>query len=297
MAINKKLIHFKTLANFNNQLNAGNILETSICFIQDANLIWTHGTFYDGSQPAADSIIIKSFQIAAGTNADLEILETDTVSEAFGKIQKQINDDSLVVAAALKELRDEVFPASKIAEIYATKSELSKAQLLNDYAESTESNEALELKQTDNIVTAISKLQKQITDNERVTSESLSDLNDRKPERDDVLEVSIFSQSLGFEPGDAKRIWIDPTCDPTVKSAHETVNITVTAADLTNIDVIVQYNSTNRKLKYNDALKVTIPRGVTYKIKAVDSVSGTESTEQSFESKFGVTRDVNLSIA
>ena len=44
MAINKKLIHFKTKAAFEAQLN--NILDTSIVFIQDAKLIWTHGTYY-----------------------------------------------------------------------------------------------------------------------------------------------------------------------------------------------------------------------------------------------------------
>ena len=46
MAINKKLIHFKTKAAFEAQLKGNNILDTSIVFIQDANLIWTHGTYY-----------------------------------------------------------------------------------------------------------------------------------------------------------------------------------------------------------------------------------------------------------
>lgn len=46
MAINKKLIHFKTKAAFEAQLTGSNILDTSIVFIQDANLIWTHGTYY-----------------------------------------------------------------------------------------------------------------------------------------------------------------------------------------------------------------------------------------------------------
>ena len=45
MAINKKLIHFKTKAAFEAQLKGNNILDTSIVFIQDANLIWTHGTY------------------------------------------------------------------------------------------------------------------------------------------------------------------------------------------------------------------------------------------------------------
>lgn len=47
MAINKKLIHFQTMANFEAQLSAGNILDTSIVFIKDAKKIWTHGEFYD----------------------------------------------------------------------------------------------------------------------------------------------------------------------------------------------------------------------------------------------------------
>ena len=39
MAINKKLIHFKTKAAFETQLKGNNILDTSIVFIKDANLI------------------------------------------------------------------------------------------------------------------------------------------------------------------------------------------------------------------------------------------------------------------
>lgn len=46
MAINKKLICFARLEKFEEQLNAGNILEHSIVFIQDAKKIWTHGTYY-----------------------------------------------------------------------------------------------------------------------------------------------------------------------------------------------------------------------------------------------------------
>ena len=39
MAIDKKLIHFKTLASFEEQLAAENILDTSIVFIKDAKKI------------------------------------------------------------------------------------------------------------------------------------------------------------------------------------------------------------------------------------------------------------------
>lgn len=50
MAINKKLIHFKTKQKFNEELANGNILETSIVFIQDTTEIYTHGQLYDGSK-------------------------------------------------------------------------------------------------------------------------------------------------------------------------------------------------------------------------------------------------------
>ena len=56
MAINKKLIHFNKKVTFDNELSAGNILDTSIVFIKDANLIWTHGNYYGLSD---DEVIIS----------------------------------------------------------------------------------------------------------------------------------------------------------------------------------------------------------------------------------------------
>lgn len=47
MAINKKLIHFQKKADFDTQLAARNILDTSIVFIKDAKQIYTHGQLYN----------------------------------------------------------------------------------------------------------------------------------------------------------------------------------------------------------------------------------------------------------
>lgn len=44
--ITNRFIHFKTKASFTSRLRAGDIQESSIVFIQDANEIWTHGTYY-----------------------------------------------------------------------------------------------------------------------------------------------------------------------------------------------------------------------------------------------------------
>lgn len=46
MAINKKLILFQKLSDFNTQLSAGNILDTSIVFIKDVKQIYTQGQMF-----------------------------------------------------------------------------------------------------------------------------------------------------------------------------------------------------------------------------------------------------------
>ena len=49
MAINKKLIHFATKANFDTQLANSNIDDRSIIFINETGQIWTHGKFYNSA--------------------------------------------------------------------------------------------------------------------------------------------------------------------------------------------------------------------------------------------------------
>ena len=54
MAINKKLIHFKNKSKFTEELANNNINDTSICFIQDTQAIWTHGQLYNCASIPAD---------------------------------------------------------------------------------------------------------------------------------------------------------------------------------------------------------------------------------------------------
>lgn len=77
MAINKKLIHFRTKAAFTTELNAGNIPDTSIVFIKDTKEIWTHGQLYSCSLPDAADGVTGGIQIgyaASGRNYALELL-------------------------------------------------------------------------------------------------------------------------------------------------------------------------------------------------------------------------------
>lgn len=78
MAINKKLIHFRTKAAFTTELDAGNIPDTSIVFIKDTKEIWTHGQLYSCSPlpDAADGVTggIQIGYAASGRNYALELL-------------------------------------------------------------------------------------------------------------------------------------------------------------------------------------------------------------------------------
>lgn len=44
--ITNRFVHFKTKASFTQRLGQGDIQKSSVVFIQDANEIWTHGTYY-----------------------------------------------------------------------------------------------------------------------------------------------------------------------------------------------------------------------------------------------------------
>ena len=79
MAITKKLVCFKTQANFDANLEAGNISDYSIVFIKDTQRIWTHGAYFSdlaeltGRLSALDSG--KQDALTAGDN--IIITETD----------------------------------------------------------------------------------------------------------------------------------------------------------------------------------------------------------------------------
>lgn len=57
MTIDNKLIFYKTLEAFNNDLGDGKISPTSIVFIKDAKVIWTHDTYFKSSNADLDEYI------------------------------------------------------------------------------------------------------------------------------------------------------------------------------------------------------------------------------------------------
>lgn len=84
--INKKLIHFERLADFEARLAAGDILYRSIVWIKDAKKIWTHGTYYaDGEIDFSDYLTKEEIAELYATAEALE--EKQDKSAKFENVQ------------------------------------------------------------------------------------------------------------------------------------------------------------------------------------------------------------------
>lgn len=208
MAYSKKLIHFATRANFDAQLAANNILGTSICFIKDAKQIWTHGQFY--SCPFTEEEIEQLF---VGSKIKLDgyiemaspvnITETDTVNEAFGKIEDYLSDlvdlNAILVdtgdVATDPTINDYITPSELTNSLsnYATKSEIPTkvTELDNDANYAT----------TDQIPTNVSQL---TNDSKYVNETLLSQVVDTKQNTISDLDTIRSGAALGatsVQPG------------------------------------------------------------------------------------------------
>ena len=95
MAINKKLIHFKNKENFNTEVANGNILNTSIVFIQDTQEIYTHGQFYDGSK-----IDLSGIEASIQNIIDTYATKTE-IPTKLSQLENDINAWSVIMTAGL----------------------------------------------------------------------------------------------------------------------------------------------------------------------------------------------------
>ena len=86
MAINKKLIHFKSKEKFNTELANGNILDTSIVFIKETKEIWTHGQLYDCSGFDASEIIANIENLTSEVQEN-ERVTASVISDIYDKIE------------------------------------------------------------------------------------------------------------------------------------------------------------------------------------------------------------------
>lgn len=87
--INKKLIHFKSLSDFEARLAAGDVLSTSIVWIKDAKKIWTHGTYYDcngGETLTEADILAMGFTKNTGTITGVSANGTSVATSGVANI-------------------------------------------------------------------------------------------------------------------------------------------------------------------------------------------------------------------
>ena len=85
MAINKKLIHFKSKEQFNIELANGNILDTSIVFIKETKEVWTHGQLYNCSGFDASGIIANIENLTSEVQEN-ESVTSAAISDLYSKI-------------------------------------------------------------------------------------------------------------------------------------------------------------------------------------------------------------------
>lgn len=139
----RKFIHFNRKSDFEAQLNANTISDKQIVFLKDAQEIWTHGTYYGSVEQFLDETnkdstnaisaaavyqaladdeeviaaalndlndrienleLSTNYEPSSLDNEDLELAAGDTYEEAFGKLEKSINDNEQITAAALTDL-------------------------------------------------------------------------------------------------------------------------------------------------------------------------------------------------
>lgn len=100
MAINKKLIHFKNKEAFDRELQAGNIMDTSICWIPDAKFIYTRGTYWYCSSKSDAEIQQLISDIEAQLSNKVDKVEgkglstndfTDDLLNLLKKVSKPLN--------------------------------------------------------------------------------------------------------------------------------------------------------------------------------------------------------------
>lgn len=182
MAIEKKLVHFKRLDSFLREQGAGNILDTSIVFIQDANLIWTHGRFYGGVGneyvPTEYPEIENNEEIVFNAVQPYDSVE-DVVEKLEGNIItliKELGDVEEVIATAITELKE-------------TKADLTDVEEL-----ASSINETVE--------PSLEEIRKTHEESEYVISKALYDLNERKADKDEIntlLEEISVSTEIGSD--------------------------------------------------------------------------------------------------
>ena len=142
---------------------------------------------YDDLANKPSFTLSNNYAPSTNSNNDLFLEAGDTYEEAFGKLEKNINNNELTISHSLNDLN------TRINSLNGPNN--GSLSLSNEYATSSESNSSLRLQAGDTHEEAFSKLEKAILDNEQVAAQALTDLNDRLSNIESLL--SVTSQDNG----------------------------------------------------------------------------------------------------
>ena len=204
-------------------------------------------------------VLLTGYEISCGTTEEeLTVLETDTVNEAFGKIQKQNIDNEAVVAGALNDLNERIVALEADSGLSADLEALSASVVSNqtsiqELSAVTEENELVTAAALNNLDSRVSELSAATQDihvdmvlgsgytysgipyvnsatsiadaysaitngvitGERVTSESLNDLNTR------LIELSGYSENIGVKASDTSRYLNNHVLDDSIHVTNQ----------------------------------------------------------------------------
>lgn len=90
MAIEKKLVCFKTQANFDKELAAHNVMDYSIVFIKDTQRIWTHGVYFSSLKELLSGLDTKQKKLTQSTNV--------TITESGDKVLISAKDTTYTLS-------------------------------------------------------------------------------------------------------------------------------------------------------------------------------------------------------
>lgn len=143
----------------------------------------------------SESKLPSDYQMSSLSNNDLTLNPGDSYDVAFSKLEKNINDNETITAAALNDLNDKINESdnqiteikseliseidSKIDDVNNRLDNLGDLSITENYQLSDLVNEDLDIQSGDKYEQAFGKIEKKIQDNELVTAAALNDLNDR----------------------------------------------------------------------------------------------------------------------
>lgn len=173
----------------------------------DATNAHTINSYRLDSNPVLNGTDIKldGYQVATGTTeSELAITATDTVSKAFGKVQKQITDNELVTATALTQLNESAgfTQDGTVPDLSDTNYLSDTSNLVQGLRKLDSKTKELDGKNDTEFERLDAKIDKEITDRSKHIQETAAAIRQEVAAADSALGVRITQETQAREDAD-----------------------------------------------------------------------------------------------